>query len=104
MQKTKIIATLGESIQNKRTLKEIIKNGVNAISINFFNYPYEDIQKIVKDIRDIDKELNTLTSLIAVIKDNKIRTKDFKEKSYEIKAGDYFTFLCGSELVGDNTH
>lgn len=104
MQKTKIIATLGESIQNKRTLKEIIKNGVNAISINFFNYSYEDIQKIVKDIRDIDKELNTLTSLIAVIKDNKIRTKDFKEKSYEIKAGDYFTFLCGSELVGDNTH
>lgn len=104
MQKTKIIATLGESIQNKRTLKEIIKNGVNAISINFFNYPYEDIQKIVKDIRDIDKELNTLTSLIAVIKDNKIRTKDFKEKGYEIKAGDYFTFLCGSELVGDNTH
>ena len=49
MQKTKIIATLGESIQNKRTLKEIIKNGVNAISINFFNYSYEDIQKIVKD-------------------------------------------------------
>lgn len=104
MQKTKIIATLGESIQNKRTLKEIIKNGVNGISINFFNYSYEDIQKIVKDIRDIDKELDTLTSLIAVIKDNKIRTKDFKEKSYEIKAGDYFTFLCGSELVGDNTH
>ena len=104
MQKTKIIATLGESIQNKRTLKEIIKNGVNGISINFFNYSYEDIQKIVKDIRDIDKELHTLTSLIAVIKDNKIRTKDFKEKSYEIKAGDYFTFLCGSELVGDNTH
>lgn len=104
MQKTKIIATLGESIQNKRTLKEIIKNGVNAISINFFNYSYEDIQKIVKDIRDIDKELHTLTSLIAVIKDNKIRTKGFKEKSYEIKAGDYFTFLCGSELVGDNAH
>lgn len=104
MQKTKIIATLGESIQNKRTLKEIIKNGVNGISINFFNYSYEDIQKVVKDIRDIDKELDTLTSLIAVIKDNKIRTKDFKEKSYEIKAGDYFTFLCGSELVGDNTH
>ncbi|CUQ00178.1 pyruvate kinase [Clostridium baratii] len=104
MQKTKIIATLGESIQNKRTLKEIIKNGVNGISINFFNYSYEDIQKVVKDIRDIDKELHTLTSLIAVIKDNKIRTKDFKEKSYEIKAGDYFTFLCGSELVGDNTY
>ena len=102
MQKTKIIATLGESIQNKRTLKEIIKNGVNGISINFFNYSYEDIQKVVKDIRDIDKELHTLTSLIAVIKDNKIRTKDFKEKSYEIKAGDYFTFLCGSELVIDN--
>lgn len=104
MQKTKIIATLGESVQNKRALKEIIRNGVNGISINFFNYSYEDIQKVAKDIRDIDKELHTLTSLIAVIKDNKIRTKDFKEKSYEIKAGDYFTFLCGSELVGDNTH
>lgn len=104
MQKTKIIATIGKSSNSRENLKELIERGMNGARINFYHHSYEEIKNIAEIIRDLDNELNTLTSLIGLIRDNKIRTKDFENESCEVNTGDTFTFLCGSDTLGNSSH
>ncbi len=103
MQKTKIIATLGSSSNNKDTIRELIKNGMNVARINFFHSSHEDIKSIVRILNELDEELGTTTAILGDIRDSKIRTNKFLYKSVKLNTNDYFSFLCGSEILGDNT-
>ena len=55
--KTKIVATLGPSINDKETLRKMMIMGVNVFRINFSHAKYESVKKIVKIIRELNKEL-----------------------------------------------
>lgn len=103
MQKTKIIVTLGSSSNNKDTIRELIKNGMNVARINFFHNSHEEIESLVKILKELDEELGTTTAILGDIRDCKIRTNKFLYKSVKLNTNDYFSFLCGSEILGDNT-
>ena len=51
--KTKIVATLGPAINNRETLKQWMKAGVNVFRINFSHADYEDVKTRIKLIREI---------------------------------------------------
>lgn len=103
MQKTKMIVTIGPSIKDKNKLKRLIKEGMNVARINFYHHSYDEIEKLVSSIRELDEELNTSTAILGDIRDCKIRTNEFINGSAFLKSGDEFSFLCGSEILGDNT-
>ncbi|MGG7097127.1 pyruvate kinase [Clostridium sardiniense] len=103
MQKTKMIVTLGSSINSKDTIGELIKNGMNVARINFFHSSYEEIKSLVKILNELDEELGTTTAILGDIRDSKIRTNKFLNKNAKLNTNDYFSFLCGSEILGDNT-
>lgn len=64
MKKTKIICSIGPASNNYKTLKEMIKNGMNIARINFSHAKYKDIEKCIDIINDIDKKLNTITGIM----------------------------------------
>ena len=57
MNKTKTVATIGPSSSSKEVLMKMIANGLDVVRLNFSHGSYEDHQKVIDAIREINKEL-----------------------------------------------
>lgn len=102
LRKTKIIATIGPSSNNYKTLKEMVNAGLNVVRLNMSHGNREDKQVVV----DLVKKLRTdLKISLPIMMDNRgpeIRVKNFENESVNIKKGQLFSFL-GKEVLGDQT-
>ena len=83
--KTKIIATIGPSTFSKDMLRKMIIRGVNVCRINFSHSDHQEIKEIVKNIKEINKELGVHTGYFKrIYKGPKIRVGKF-ERSIQFK-------------------
>lgn len=89
--KTKIVATLGPSTNDKKILEEMMDVGVNVFRINFSHAIYENVRQIVKDIREINKKKNYNVAVLADLQGPKLRVGVMGEK-VKLKKGDQFIF------------
>lgn len=103
MQKTKMIFTIGPSSDNEKTLREFIKIGMSAARLNFSHGTHETHQEKIELIKRIRQDLDTPTAIILDIKGPKIRTHNFVNDGAELIDGQEFSFICGEEILGDNT-
>ncbi|SHE66360.1 pyruvate kinase [Clostridium fallax] len=103
MQKTKMIFTIGPASDNKETLREFIKIGMSAARLNFSHGTYESHLEKINILKDLRKEMNSSTAILIDIKGPKIRTHNFKNDGVTLKEGDKFSFICGKEILGDET-
>ena len=63
IKKTKIIATLGPSTSSRESIEMLIKEGADVLRINFSHSTHKEAESLIKDIRKINEELNTNTSM-----------------------------------------
>lgn len=91
MRFTKITASIGPSCEDKKTLTEMIKAGVNVCRLNF-SHDTGDIQGAKIDlIRNISKQLNKHVAIMIDIQGPKHRIGDFEtERHYKLKIGQKF--------------
>ena len=75
--KTKIIATIGPSTFSKEMLRKMIIRGVNVCRINFSHSNHQEAKEIVKNIKEINKELKVHTAILQIY-------KVLKNKSWKI--------------------
>ena len=54
IKKTKIVATLGPASSTKETLKAMLDEGANVFRINFSHANYDDVEKRIKMIRELN--------------------------------------------------
>lgn len=73
MKKTKIIATLGPSSNDKDIIKEMIRSGVDVFRINLSHSDHKATENLVKLIRKANKELNTNAGILIDTKGPEIR-------------------------------
>jgi pyruvate kinase len=71
--RTKIVATIGPASADKETLKKMIESGVNVCRLNFSHGSYEDHKKVIKNIKEINKELWVHTAILCDLQGPKIR-------------------------------
>lgn len=98
MKKTKIVATIGPSSDKKETLQKMIESGMNVARLNFSHGTYENHLEIIKNVREISKELNLGIGIMADLQGPRIRTKIAKEM--EIKSGELI--LVSDTLLNSN--
>ena len=103
MRKTKIICTIGPASENRETLTQIFKAGMNASRHNFSHGDHEEHGGRIKLVQQISKELNKPVSIILDTKGPEIRTGNFADGKVELKEGDNFLIKCGEEVIGDKT-
>ncbi|MGC6471085.1 MAG: pyruvate kinase [Flavobacteriales bacterium] len=70
---TKIVATMGPSCANKETLTKMILAGVNVCRLNFSHGDHETHLKTIHLIKEINKELEVHTAILADLQGPKIR-------------------------------
>ena len=103
MRFTKITASIGPNCEDRKTLADMIKAGVNVCRLNF-SHDTGSVQGAKIDlIRAISKQLNTPVAVMVDIQGPKHRIGDFKsEKHYPLHVGQKFV-LDSDETPGDET-
>lgn len=70
---TKIIATLGPSSETKEGIRALIQAGMNIARLNFSHGSYDEFKQIVKNIRELEKEMGKTILIFQDLQGPKIR-------------------------------
>lgn len=91
--RTKIVATIGPASADKAVLKEMILAGVNVCRMNFSHGSYDDHAKVIRYIKEINKDLWVHTAILCDLQGPKLRIGEMENNGVELSAGTelYFT-------------
>ena len=100
LRKTKIICTLGPSVDDEETLRQLILAGMNAARFNFSHGTHESQLATLQKLKRVRDELGRPVATILDTKGPEIRIRSFETKSISLEAGDAFT-LTTREVQGN---
>lgn len=86
-QKTKIVCTIGPSSEEKKILKKMILAGMDVVRLNFSHGNYKEFSKIIKNIRQLSKELNHPIAVLQDLAGPKFRIGKIKNEPLILKRG-----------------
>lgn len=98
LKKTKIVATLGPSVNDENIMKEMMDRGVDVFRINFSHADYDDVRKKIQMIHSLSERYGYNTAVLADIQGPKLRIGEM-EDGVIIKPGDILTFT-NEKIVG----
>lgn len=101
MKKTKIVATLGPSCDNKDILREMVKEGLDVFRINMSHATQEEVDFRVNCARELSEELGTHIGVLFDTKGPEIRSGNFENGSITLKKGDIVT-VTSESIVGND--
>lgn len=99
MRRTKILATIGPSSEDKEVLRQMIHAGLNCVRCNFSHGSHEDHAKRIELVRSAAKEEGTTVGILADLQGPKIRVSRFKNKKVILQTGQ--TFILDADLDKD---
>ena len=102
MKKTKIIATLGPSSINHKTLKEMIDNGLNVARINFSHGNPKTNQETIDLVKSVRTKLNVPLSIMVDTRGPEVRVKTFEDGFVNLKKGQEFKLFADNK-IGNET-
>lgn len=88
--RTKIIATIGPASSSPKTIRALIKAGLNVARLNFSHGTYQERKEQIRNIRSISQELNIPVAIMADLQGPKLRLGIFNE--LQIKKGEIVSF------------
>tara|TARA_B100001057_G_scaffold399501_1_gene410418 strand:+ start:93 stop:1523 length:1431 start_codon:yes stop_codon:yes gene_type:complete len=100
IKKTKIIATLGPSTSSRGNIEMLIKEGADVLRINFSHSTHKEAKSLISEIRSINEELNTNTSILADLQGPKLRIGEIKSNTF-LNDGDNIEIETDKNFIGD---
>lgn len=97
--KTKILATLGPSLDTKEKLSSVIDAGVNGLRMNFSHSDYSYYEKAFEMIDEIRREKQLPIPILLDLGGPKIRTGEMSEKEIPLITGELIEITI-DEVVG----
>ena len=90
--KAKIIATLGPSTTDFKSIKKLYYNGADIFRLNFSHDVKDSHIKRFKDIRNLEKKVNRPIGILMDLQGPKLRVGKFDNGPIFLKQGKKFTF------------
>jgi pyruvate kinase len=97
--KTKILATIGPASNTKDMLSSLANAGANVFRLNFSHGKHEDHAKVVKLIREINKENKLNIGILQDLQGPKIRVGEMENGGVQISPGQKIT-ITNEPVVG----
>lgn len=97
--KTKIVATVGPASNSKEVLRALIKEGVDVFRLNFSHGTHEDHQKVIKNVRELNQELESAVTLLQDLQGPKIRVQEV-EPGVVLEPGHHL-IITTRQIVGN---
>lgn len=99
--KTKIIATIGPASSSKEALKKLIFAGVDVFRLNFSHVNYDEFERIIEDILQLNSKLDTHVAILADLQGPKIRIGEVGDTGISLKEGDTIHFTTDESNAGN---
>jgi pyruvate kinase len=90
LRRTKIVVTLGPSLDNRDMLMRVIKAGADVFRANFSHGTAETHEERITAVRDIAHELGKTVAILVDLQGPKIRVARFKNKKVILQEGQPF--------------
>lgn len=87
LRKTKIICTLGPSVDDEETLRQLILAGMNAARFNFSHGTHESQLATLQKLKRVRDELGRPVATILDTKGPEIRIKAFRDGPVSLERG-----------------
>ncbi|MCM8774929.1 MAG: pyruvate kinase [Candidatus Omnitrophica bacterium] len=100
MVKTKIIATLGPSSDNRAVLREMITKGLDAVRLNFSHGTHADHIRRIRLVRELNRKMRRAVKIMQDLEGYRIRIGKLT-KPIELKKRHEF-YLTPGDRVGDD--
>ncbi|RAK65723.1 pyruvate kinase [Hymenobacter edaphi] len=97
--KTKIVATVGPASNTYEKLGMLIREGVDVFRLNFSHGAHEEHLNVINLVRRLNKDMRTHVGLLQDLQGPKIRLGEVEGGSFEIKAGEQITLVCGEKEI-----
>lgn len=98
--RTKIVATLGPSSEEKSEIRRLVESGLDIARLNFSHGTYPQFKKIVKNVRCVEKEMKRTVLLLQDLQGPKLRLGEIPGGSLEVKKGNTITFCTRLKECG----
>jgi pyruvate kinase len=98
--RTKIVATIGPATSSKAALKQIILAGVDVCRINSSHGTLEDHLEVIKNVREINEEINSDVCILQDLQGPKLRIGLMENDGVEVLKGQKIT-LTSNEVIGN---
>lgn len=92
LRRTKIVVTLGPSLDNKDMLTRVIQAGADVFRANFSHGTVATHETRITMVRDIAKELGKVVAILVDLQGPKIRVARFKDNKVTLEEGQSFIF------------
>ena len=102
MNKTKIVVTVGPVTASREMLKSLIINGTDVVRLNMSYASFDFCREVINKINDINKELNTYTSIMIDTKGPLVRIGKILNGSAFLKKDDKIRIFM-NPILGDCT-
>jgi pyruvate kinase len=92
LRRTKIVVTLGPSLDDPEMLERVISNGADVFRANFSHGSVEMHEQRITAVRDIAAQQNKTVAILVDLQGPKIRIGRFKNKKIHLIEGQNFIF------------
>jgi len=103
LKKTKIVCTMGPSVERKGVLEGLIENGMNVARFNFSHGTHEEQGQRMTAVRAAAKKAGKVISMMLDTKGPEMRLGKFAAGKVQLLEGKKFT-LTYDDVDGDETH
>ncbi|MBE0640213.1 MAG: pyruvate kinase [Bacteroidales bacterium] len=100
--KTKIVATIGPASSSRQTLEQLISAGVDVLRLNFSHGNYSEFERIITDIRELNRKMDTHVAILADLQGPKIRIGEIEGGGMIIRKGDQLILTTNRDHTGKN--
>src|SRR5947209_1976418 len=99
LRRTKIVVTLGPSLDDETILRKVIENGADVFRANFSHGSVETHEIRINKVRKIAQELGRVVAILGDLQGPKIRIARFYDKKINLQEGQ--DFVLDTELGED---
>ena len=90
LRKVKIVATLGPASNTYEMIRTLHEAGADVFRLNMSHGSHEDITKMHRAIRQVEKDLDSPIAILADLQGPKLRVGEFANGSEELDWGETF--------------
>lgn len=101
MNKTKIVASIGPISYKKGILEEMIISGADVIRLNMSYSDYNFCEKIISEVKEINKELSSSVAIMLDLEGPSIKTSKFKKDKGIFKENDKIRMYIDKRISSD---
>lgn len=99
--RAKIVATLGPSSQDKKTIEKLIQSGMNVARLNFSHGDYKDHAKTIEQLRSSAHRLGQPIGILQDLRGPKIRTGKLNTEGITLETNQPITLSMNKVSTGN---